>query len=129
MEQYQAFTATCNGLANKLICDVVLTNGNYSMTVSGQWDTGATNSCISHDVVSTLNLIPVGFVDTHTPSGCATQQIYKLTVSLPNHLNVKDVQVSESEIGAQGIGILIGMDIIQLGDFYIYIFFSNKSSC
>lgn len=119
MEQYQAFTATCNGIANKLLCDVMLSNENYSMKVSGQWDTGATNSCISHDVVSTLNLNPVGFANVKTPSGRAVQSTYKITVSLPNHLDVTDVQVNESEIGEQGIGILIGMDIIRHGDFTV----------
>lgn len=113
MEQYQAFTATCKGIANKLICKVVLKSRDKSIEVDGQWDTGATNSCISHDVVSMLGLIPVGCANTMTPSGSSVQTTYNVDVLLPNHVNVADVLVNESEIGNQGIGILIGMDIIN----------------
>lgn len=119
MEEYQAFTATCNGIATKLICDVELSNGATVITVPGQWDTGATNSCISHDVVDKLSLAPIGYVNNLTPSGSVYQKSYSVDISLPNHLRVTDVRVSESEIGAQGIGILLGMDIIRHGDFSI----------
>ena len=119
MKDYQAFTATCDGIATKLICDVILYNGEKSITVPGQWDTGATNSSITHDVVKQLSLIPIGYVNNLTPSGNAYQKSYLLNITLPNHLNVTDVRVSESEIGAQGIGILLGMDIIRHGDFSI----------
>lgn len=119
MENCRAFTSKYIGISNKLINTVELINGDIKISAQAQWDTGATNSCISHDVVSKLHLISTGFVQNHTPSGIALQPTYKIDVCLPNHLNVESVQVSESEIGSQGIDILIGMDIICLGDFAI----------
>ena len=47
-------------------------------------------------------------------------------VLLPNNVLVKDVIVNDSEIGSQGIIALIGMDIIQLGDFSVSNF-NNKT--
>lgn len=119
MDNFSAFTSICDSISNKLINTVELSNGVTTIKAQAQWDTGATNSCISHDVVTKLNLISNGFANNHTPSGTALQRTYKLDVYLPNHLRVEGVQVSASEIGNQGIDILIGMDIITLGDFAI----------
>lgn len=35
---------------------------------------------------------------------------------LPNDVRIDDVRVADSEIGLQGIGMLIGMNIINQGD-------------
>ena len=119
MVHYLAFTTTYEGLSNKLINEVHLQNGNEIILAKAQWDTGATNSCISHDVVSNLKLIPFGIVNSYTPSGSAKQNTYIININLPNNLNINDVVVTESEIGKQGIDILIGMDVIRHGDFAI----------
>lgn len=125
MDNYIAFTTRYNGISDRLINTVELVNGNMKIVAKAQWDTGATNSCISHDVVSKLKLVSIGFSNNHTPSGSALQSTYKIDVILPNHLIVESVQVSGSEIGNQGIDILIGMDIIKHGDFSISNFGGN----
>ena len=38
---------------------------------------------------------------------------------LPNNVHVPDVPVVDTEIGDQGIDVLIGMDIISMGDFAV----------
>ena len=38
---------------------------------------------------------------------------------MPSNVVFNDVEVSESEIAAEGIGLLIGMDIISTGDFAV----------
>lgn len=119
MNHCQAFTTKYIGISNQLINDVDLISGVIKVKAKAQWDTGATNSCISHNVVSKLNLTPTGLVNNHTPSGQALQNTYRIDIALPNYLNVTNVCVSESEIGNQGIDILIGMDIIGLGDFSV----------
>lgn len=125
MDECIAFTTTYQGITNKLINEVTLDSGNNTLSVIGQWDTGATNSCISHDVISQLGLIPTGYVKIQTPSGSTVQPTYIISVILPNSLVVENVQVNASEIGVQGIGILIGMDIIRHGDFSISNFNGN----
>ena len=119
MENYNAFTTTSQRIVNKLTNEVILINGTNAIRAIALWDTGATNSCVSHEVVSLLNLTVVGLLTNHTPSGSAEQNAYIIDIVLPNQLTVHDVQVSESEIGNQGIDILIGMDIINLGDFSV----------
>jgi len=44
---------------------------------------------------------------------------YLLDVVLPNNIVVSEVLVCDSEIGAQKIDVLIGMDVILLGDFAV----------
>lgn len=54
MDKYIAFTTTCKGIVNQLKNEVELVNGTDKIKAIAQWDTGATNSCISHSVVSKL---------------------------------------------------------------------------
>lgn len=120
MAKCSAFTTYCNGLANKLINDAkIFYNGKVFHTSKAQWDTGATNTCISKKVVQDLGLVPIGMQRIQTPSGCQTFNTYLVDVELRNDVTVKDIQVIESEIGNQGIDMLIGMDIISLGDFSV----------
>ena len=61
----------------------------------------------------------MGFCEMRTPSGHGNVATYLVDVRLPNNVTVRDVKVCASEIGSQGIGLLIGMDIISVGDFAV----------
>lgn len=89
------------------------------MTVDGIWDTGASGSCISQRVVDTLKPTRLGYRTVLTPAGSSERGVYLLDLILPNNIRVKDVAVFDSEIGDQGIDVLIGMDIISMGDFAV----------
>lgn len=119
MPVYKMFTTKYSGVTNKLLTDVVIVSGDKSMTVSAQWDTGATRSCISHDVVRELELVSVGRVNVLTPSGEGVMSTYCIDVVLPNSVRVDGIIAGDSEIGRQDIGMLIGMDIISQGDMAI----------
>ena len=54
-----------------------------------------------------------------TPSGGRIADTYLVNVVLPNDVPVPGLMVCDSEIGSQGIGMLIGMDIITKGDFAV----------
>ena len=54
-----------------------------------------------------------------TPSGTAIYNKYMIDIELPNDIEIKDVTVCESEIGAQKLDLIIGMNIISKGDFAI----------
>jgi len=114
-----AFVSEYPGLSNRLGSPATLKYGNNETQVKALWDTGATGTCISKDVVIALALIPLGKQQIHTPSGLSTVNTYQIDVVLPNKLTVSNVVVRDSEIGDQGIGVLIGMDIINLGDFAV----------
>lgn len=79
------------------------------------WDTGATASVISSEVVAQLGLAPISQCKTYHAQGESIVNVYLVDLILPNKLRVKDVRVTEGRLN--GFGLLIGMDIINLGDF------------
>ena len=89
------------------------------INVIAQWDTGASITCISHESANSLKLKSVGKANINTPSGSKEVDAFLLDVKLPGRITIKDLRVIDSEIGQQGIGLLIGMDIIGLGDFAV----------
>jgi len=93
------------------------TNSESPVFFKAIWDTGATNSVISDVVVKALNLLPIGKVEVHTAGGSLTANVYLVNITLPNNITVPNVRVSEGII--QGSEMLIGMDIISLGDFSV----------
>lgn len=115
------FTEQYPHIMNKIINAVVVINTENNLTVpaTSLWDTGATGTCISYELAQKLHLTPIGFQCIQTPSGSAQVKQYKVHIVLNQELVVQDVTVFDSEIGQQGLDVLIGMDIISLGDFAI----------
>lgn len=77
----------------------------------GLWDTGASASVISHEVVQQLGLIPISQQRVMHAQGEGLANVYKVNIFLPNQIMIPNVRVTEGRIN------LIGMDIIGLGDF------------
>ena len=116
---YHAFTIDYHGKSDKLKTQITISNGENSITGTALWDTGATTTCISESVVERLGLVPTGMMNIQTPSSTKSVNTYLVNMGLPNHLNVNDVQVCDTDIGKQGLEMLIGTDIITLGDFSV----------
>ncbi len=114
-----AFTTFNNCLVNQLNNDVAVQYNGKIIQVKALWDTGATNSCISEDVVKELSLVATGKISMQTPSGEDIRNTYLVDVTLPNDVVISDLVVADSEIGAQNIGMLVGMDVINRGDFAV----------
>lgn len=85
------------------------------------WDTGATNSVITESVIRQLSLQPTGKVKTSGVHGEEVVSTYIVDIGLPNHVVIANVQVSEGKLIGGKVDVLIGMDIIQAGDFAICI--------
>lgn len=87
----------------------------------GLWDTGATNSCITKQYATQLGLSPIGRTNVAGVFGVNTVPIYYVNVTLNNQSITVNVPVTEcEELSADSnVGMLIGMDIIGLGDFTI----------
>lgn len=64
-----------------------------------------------------LGLEPTGYLNVITPSGIGELPTYILSLVLPNGIRLEDIRVCGSAIGNEGIHVLIGMDVITLGDF------------
>jgi predicted aspartyl protease len=82
------------------------------------WDTGATNTVITSDIVSALNLQPTSTATTQTPNGPRLCNVYLVDLFLPNKVIFPCLQVIEAIIDGQ-FNMLIGMDIIGKGDFSV----------
>lgn len=81
------------------------------------WDTGATNSVISHKVVDDCGLKPIGMTQVHSVSDTKLTETYLVSISLPNKVIFPQVKVTKGVL--TGFEVLIGMDIINQGDFAI----------
>lgn len=83
------------------------------------WDTGAQVSVITQKVAGELGLQPFRFMRHKGVLREDTVPVYKIAVVLPNGFGLRTMDVSEVPELADGFDVLIGMDIIGLGDFAI----------
>ena len=122
-----AFTINYNGLARSLNTKIGIMapfvggipsqaelNPNMYNAI---WDTGATGSVITARVAVDLGLKPIGMTRVSTAGGMVDQNEYLVSIFLPNRVFVPNVRVTEGKLS--GIDILVGMDIISLGDFCV----------
>lgn len=119
------FTERYNGRRNRLINTSILTSGIEHRIAITQWDTGATGTCISKSIAAQLKLQPIGMLRIRTPSGTTMVNRYIVDIILNQEIRIKNLEVLETEIGSQGIDVLIGMDIISCGDFAVSNFNGN----
>ncbi len=87
--------------------------------VMAEWDCGATHSSISNELVEALNLEPIKSNISITTNNSNLVNVYEIIVFLHNQYPVKVEAEAVSNINATGIDLLIGMDVISLGDFAI----------
>jgi predicted aspartyl protease len=83
----------------------------------GLWDTGASGTVISKDVVDKLDLKPIGKSKVFHANGESIVNVYAINLFLPNQVGFQFVKVTEGVLS--GFDLLIGMDIITTGDFSI----------
>lgn len=90
------------------------------------WDTGATNTVITPKVAQDLKLAPIDVAETYVVNSTAPQRVdvYLIDIGLPNKVMIRNVKVTCSPI--MGCDVLIGMDMIQRGDFNISKSFDGK---
>ena len=82
------------------------------------WDTGATNSVITQAVVGACGLLSTGVGKVYHVSGSSVVETYLVNILLPNNILYPSVRVTKGTL-LNGAGILIGMDIINTGDFTV----------
>ena len=86
------------------------------------WDTGAAHSHISEDVISAFNLKSCGEMSMSSHTGQSFSKEYVIDIELPSMAMIKNITVlstANARYRGYDIGLIIGMDIIQLGDFRI----------
>ena len=85
--------------------------------VKAIWDTGASRTCITEDVVAKLGLSPIDETTNHTAAGPRKVGVYLVNVRLPNRVVFPVLRVTDGIIS--GADMLIGMDVIGSGDFAV----------
>jgi predicted aspartyl protease len=129
------FTVKANGLLDriisfvqinqsKMLCDVRGLN-KFDVGASALWDTGASGSCISKSLASKLGLTAIELCNIAGVGGIQESDVYLVDIQLPNQILVSNIRVSEFLDNGK-FDVILGMDIITLGDFSINNF--NKES-
>jgi hypothetical protein len=123
------FTLKANGRLRSIetpigVGSTPLTADAYSQNIiyhqtKGLWDTGATNSCITAEVAKSIGAIPTGKTMVHGAHGPALTNTYLIDFVLPNNVRIVQVKATEVVSTVGGFGVIIGMDIIAMGDLCI----------
>lgn len=121
MEEYKAFTCSFSQISKRLTTQVKVSSQFCKSKANGTWtavwDTGATMTCISSNIVRALELIQLGKQSNSTAGGIVESPIYCIDILLPNNVAANNFIVQEVEL--IDCDLLIGMDIISHGDFSI----------
>lgn len=130
MPDYSAFTVVANG--NKRLREILtpadasiarLLARSFNLPIvmhsfQALWDTGATQSSISHRAACALNLQPISMCKVSGVGGVHDTPVYKIDLHLMNNVIVNSVEVTEF-VDNGHFDILVGMDVITLGDLSI----------
>ncbi|MCL4553079.1 MAG: retroviral-like aspartic protease family protein [Candidatus Marsarchaeota archaeon] len=123
---WRSFTQTANGTMNVLTTDCgvsaafhPLTGGNAPPVCpfTAIWDTGATNSAITQAAIDGCGLVATGMAQVHGVHGMQQVETYLVNIHLPNKVAVSGVRVTKGQL--PGADVLIGMDVISMGDFAV----------
>lgn len=97
-----------------------------SNTCIAIWDTGATGSAITELTAKKMNLAPTGIKHVSGLGGTIAKKTYLVDLLLPNNVRIPNIAVTEIDNPKDSagnikddFGMLIGMDIICMGDFAI----------
>ena len=127
--QQSAFTIDYNGPANVLYSECLISKAFNSSDMHIKekdtniynfvsiWDTGATNSAISKNVIEKLGLRPTGNAQVFHANGDSIVDTYTISIFLPNNVVFPTLKVTEGIF--TDFDVLIGMDVILKGDFVI----------
>lgn len=118
-----ALSINYDRLVNCIQTPVTLTNifNQQQIHSLGIWDTGATNSVITRNAAIQLGLQPVAKTIVRGVHGEKVVNVYFVKIALNNEQITLTMKVTEcEELSAKhDVCMLIGMDIIKIGDFSI----------
>jgi len=130
MSKFTAFTIKNNGLLREIHTDIkvsipfppdvnIATDDQRLIDCKALWDTGATNTAITKSLAAKMGLKPVSVAQSHHAQGVSIVNVYLVHIYLPNMIAMSSVFVSEIADTVGAFDVLIGMDIITIGDFSI----------
>lgn len=81
------------------------------------WDSSATSSIITRNIIDKLKLQPIGVCQVAGIHGTEYEYTYYVDLMVPGKMTFKTLEVTEGEL--EDVEVLIGMDVISQGDFCI----------
>ena len=121
--QVHTLTHTGVNILQRIVTPVEIANVLTGQIVStkGLWDTGATGSSITKSMASALGLISLGKRHVRGVHGINETDVYYVSITLDNkNITIKAKVTECNELSHdKSVGLLIGMNIITMGDFAI----------
>lgn len=119
---YITYKNTYSKSATHIVTNVCVECDGKTIETIALWDTGAARTHITETIIKKWELPSIGTVSTISHGGNVLCEKYKVTIILPTNGKIKDITVlstTNAKYMGEEIGIIIGMDIIQCGDFHI----------
>jgi len=116
-----SFTYEYKGISRHLITPAKIEsakNKQKNIDINALWDTGAACSLVTRKVALELDLKPISktFISTPTDKN-APSNVYLISLYLPNNTIFPGLLVAEGDLN--NCDMLIGMDVINTGDFAV----------
>ena len=121
-QYHYAFDAEYSGIPRELttvaqIFPFATRDDTKSVTTNILWDTGATHSSLTNKIVQYLGLKSIDTAIVHGVNSSKVTDVVIASIRLSDSIFLTGKRFSVNEI--PGADVLIGMDIIMLGDFAI----------
>lgn len=123
--KYKAYTLRLGKYPQSAITDIYVSHAipeeammmpEDGVKCRGKWDTGCNMTCISRRIAEALKLVPERLMEVKTPHGASEYyNTYNIAIKIPNGHIYHNVEVCEARM--VDADMLIGMDIITMGDF------------
>lgn len=113
-----AYTKTFNDLTDVILteCDICSVYGKRFHTDEAMWDTGSQYTFLSRRIIEALQLKPSGIAYVSGIGGNSEANVYVVHVVLPSGDAVVNVEALDADYS--DYDVIIGMDIIMLGEFH-----------
>jgi hypothetical protein len=123
MPDHYAFSRHYPGLAKSLatearICKEYTGNPEESLTIRAVWDTGATSTVVSPDAAGKIELVSIDKLGVYGVNSYTEVDVSVVSIILPNGIVLKNKRITVCKLPPT-VDMLIGMDIILMGDLFI----------
>lgn len=119
---YVTYRNTYSSNKNYILTNVSLLWKDKRFDCIAMWDTAATRTHVSQKVIDLLQLQPIGETEIRSHRSVEMVKEYDVSLILPTNefiLNIVALHGDYTKIRDWDIDVIIGMDIIRIGDFHI----------
>ena len=119
-----SFTVEFDNFVNALVTNVHITlprarEFNEQNKFRAIWDTGASHSVITKKAVKRIGIKPYAKKQVVSVGNRSYENAYMVDIYLPNKTLIESISITECRELNRHLDVLIGMDVITLGDFAI----------